>query len=34
MKKLSNDDFIKKAVKIHGSDYDYSNSFYAGSKKK
>lgn len=31
---LTNDDFIKKAIKIHGQHYDYSECFYKRAKQK
>lgn len=32
LKKLSTNDFIKKALKVHGNEYDYSNSIYVSSR--
>lgn len=34
MKKLTNDEFIVKAISIHGEKYDYSLSEYQNSKEK
>jgi len=34
MKKITNDDFIKKSIKIHGDKYDYSLVKYNGQKNK
>jgi len=33
-KKLTTDSFIKDAIKVHGTKYDYSKVVYAGSKSK
>ena len=34
MKKLTTEEFIEKAKKIHGSKYDYSKTYYLGNKVK